>query len=69
MARQLIIAQPRTVRTITLDNGTEFHSDKALEATIAARCYFATPLASRLTKCPDEDVRVGHQARALKRSP
>lgn len=41
--RQLITAQPRTVRTITLDNGTEFHSYKALEATIAARCYFATP--------------------------
>lgn len=41
--RQLITAQPRTVRTITLDNGTEFHSYKTLEATIAARCYFATP--------------------------
>jgi transposase, IS30 family len=41
--RQLITAQPRTVRTITLDNGTEFHSYKKLEATIAARCYFATP--------------------------
>jgi len=26
-------------------------------------------LASRLTKRPDEDVRVGHKARALKRSP
>lgn len=41
--RQLITAQPRPVRTITLDNGTEFHSYKALEATSEARCYFATP--------------------------
>lgn len=41
--RQLIAAQPRPVRTITLDNGTEFHSYKALEATVEARCYFATP--------------------------
>lgn len=41
--QQLITAQPRPVRTITLDNGTEFHSYKALEATSAARCYFATP--------------------------
>ncbi|MFA6045683.1 MAG: IS30 family transposase [Phycisphaerales bacterium] len=41
--RQLIAAQPRPVRTITLDNGTEFHSYKALEATVDARCYFATP--------------------------
>ena len=42
-ARQLITAQPRPVRTITLDNGTEFHAYKALEATVATRCYFATP--------------------------
>jgi IS30 family transposase len=41
--RQLIAAQPRPVRTITLDNGTEFHSYKALETTVDARCYFATP--------------------------
>lgn len=41
--QQLITAQPRPVRTITLDNGTEFHSYKALEATSEARCYFATP--------------------------
>ena len=42
-ARQLIRAQPRLVRTITVDNGTEFHAYKALEATVAARVYFATP--------------------------
>lgn len=42
-ACQLINAQPRAVRTITLDNGTEFHSYAALEARIPTRFYFATP--------------------------
>jgi len=42
-ARQLIAAQPRPVRTITVDNGTEFHAYAALEAMIDARFYFATP--------------------------
>jgi IS30 family transposase len=42
-ARQLIAAQARPVRTITVDNGTEFHAYAALEATSAARVYFATP--------------------------
>jgi transposase, IS30 family len=41
--RQLIEAQPRPVRTLTLDNGTEFHSYKQLEAVVDTRCYFATP--------------------------
>ena len=41
--RQLIDAQPRLVRTITVDNGTEFHSYKALEQVVDARFYFATP--------------------------
>jgi IS30 family transposase len=41
--RQLIAVQPRPVRTLTLDNGTEFHSYKALEAVGPTRCYFATP--------------------------
>ena len=41
--QQLITAQPRPVRTITVDNGTEFHSYAALEARIATRFYFATP--------------------------
>ena len=41
--RQLIEAQPRPVRTLTLDNGTEFHSYKQLEAVVDIRCYFATP--------------------------
>ena len=42
-AKQLITRQPRPVRTITVDNGTEFHAYKALEAQVAARFYFATP--------------------------
>ena len=41
--QQLIAAQPRPVRTITVDNGTEFHSYKALEQRVDARFYFATP--------------------------
>lgn len=42
-ARRLIRAQPHPVRTITADNGTEFHSYAALERTTATRFYFATP--------------------------
>ncbi|MFQ5818353.1 MAG: IS30 family transposase [Terriglobia bacterium] len=42
-AIQLIRAQPRPVRTITADNGTEFHDYAAIERATAARFYFATP--------------------------
>jgi len=42
-AQQLIKEQPRPVRTITVDNGTEFHSYAELEARIPTRFYFATP--------------------------
>ncbi len=42
-AHRLIRAQPRRVRTLTADNGTEFHSYATLERVIAARFYFATP--------------------------
>jgi IS30 family transposase len=42
-AHRLITAQPRPVRTLTVDNGTEFHSYAALERRIATRFYFATP--------------------------
>jgi IS30 family transposase len=42
-ARRLIAAQPQPVQTITVDNGTEFHSYAALERVTAARFYFATP--------------------------
>ena len=42
-AQTLIHAQPHPVRTITVDNGTEFHDPAALERTTATRFYFATP--------------------------
>ena len=42
-ARQLIAAQRRPVRTITVDNGTEFHDYTKLERATGARFYFATP--------------------------
>ncbi len=42
-ATQLIRRQPRTVRTITADNGTEFHGYPAIEQATGTRFYFATP--------------------------
>ena len=33
----------RLRKTITFDNGTEFHDYKVLEARSSLRCYFATP--------------------------
>ena len=42
-ARQLIQNQRRPVRTITADNGTEFHSYPTIEKTTDVRFYFATP--------------------------
>jgi transposase, IS30 family len=42
-AAQLIQRQPHPVRTITTDNGTEFHGYAAIEAKTRARFYFATP--------------------------
>ena len=39
----LIHREARPVRTITADNGTEFHSYKALEQRVTAKFYFATP--------------------------
>ena len=42
-AQQLIAAQPHPVRTITVDNGTEFHDYAALERATATRFYFAMP--------------------------
>ena len=40
---RLVTREPRPVRTITADNGTEFHSYKALEAQLPVKFYFATP--------------------------
>jgi len=42
-AIRLIRKQPRTVRTITADNGTEFHDYAAIESATATRFYFAAP--------------------------
>jgi IS30 family transposase len=42
-ARQLITAQSQPVRTITVDNGTEFHEYAKLERATGTRFYFATP--------------------------
>ena len=42
-AQRLITAQPHPVRTITVDNGTEFHEYARLEQATAVRFYFATP--------------------------
>ena len=42
-ASQLIRRQPRPVRTVTADNGTEFHDYGTIERRTATRFYFATP--------------------------
>ena len=42
-ANQLLRRQPRRVRTITADNGTEFHGYPAIERATRTRFYFATP--------------------------
>jgi IS30 family transposase len=42
-ARQLISTQAHPVRTITVDNGTEFHEYAKLERSTGTRFYFATP--------------------------
>src|SRR6266545_650551 len=41
--KRLISARPQPVRTITVDNGTEFHEYARLERATATRFYFATP--------------------------
>ena len=42
-ARRVIADQPDMFKTITFDNGTEFHDYKALEEHYPVKCYFATP--------------------------
>lgn len=39
----LLASAPLPVRTITADNGTEFHAYKSIEAQSGARFFFATP--------------------------
>ena len=41
--RRLITRDPAAFKTITADNGTEFHQYKAIEAASKVRFYFATP--------------------------
>jgi IS30 family transposase len=41
--RRLIRRAPHAFKTLTADNGTEFHDYPALEATTSVRMYFATP--------------------------
>jgi IS30 family transposase len=41
--RRVIRAQPHAARTITADNGTEFHGYAARERTTPTRFDFATP--------------------------
>lgn len=36
-------SRPQEFKTITFDNGTEFHGYKKLEERFPVRCYFATP--------------------------
>lgn len=38
-----IRTSPRTIRSVTVDNGTEFHGCEAMEAGANARFFFATP--------------------------
>jgi transposase, IS30 family len=42
-AIELLGRAGRRTRTLTLDNGTEFHGYKAIEEATGARVYFATP--------------------------
>ena len=42
-ALQLLSRRCAEFKTITFDNGTEFHGYKTLEDRFALKCYFATP--------------------------
>ena len=42
-ATRIINKTQRRTKTITLDNGTEFHGYKTIEAQTGATVYFATP--------------------------
>jgi IS30 family transposase len=39
----IISAEPNLFKTITFDNGTEFHSYKVIEDMFGVKCYFANP--------------------------
>jgi len=42
-AIELLRRSPRRIRSVTVDNGTEFHGYKAIEAATGAHFFFATP--------------------------
>ena len=42
-AIRAILGHRRVFKTITFDNGTEFHDYKVVEAHTGVKCYFATP--------------------------
>jgi len=42
-ASRAIEAHPANFKTLTLDNGTEFHAYKSLEERFPVKCYFARP--------------------------
>jgi IS30 family transposase len=42
-AVQLLLGEPHAVRTLTADNGTEFHGYRDIERHLGARVYFANP--------------------------
>lgn len=42
-ALRAILGHPGKFKTITFDNGTEFHDYKILEEQFKVKCYFATP--------------------------
>ena len=41
--RRLIRREPMAFKTVTADNGTEFHDYRAVEAATGTTFYFATP--------------------------
>ena len=43
LAIELILNAARRIRSVTVDNGTEFHGYKAIEAATGADFFFATP--------------------------
>ena len=42
-AVQLLLNEPHPVRTLTADNGTEFHGYRDIERRLGTKVYFATP--------------------------
>lgn len=41
--QRAVSCRPQSFKTVTFDNGTEFHDYKVIEQRAGVRCYFATP--------------------------